>query len=229
MDINSGLETETGELRLTNDDFLYYDCWLDHPNLQASFIYQRPCLLSWWSAYLQCMCPRLHREHHRYFNDAVRHPPVHAVPCIREVPWRCRGHEVASLGRAIVNLKRYSKWTVVSQTIQRWRDERHDGDVPALGDGVEQIEVILAAMGRSEWSRPAQNVKTHMLGPLPAVKLSSLPPRGHGVTPDSVFPIPGNSVHVRPETLVFRDACAASMDTVPSPSTKPARRSLIHS
>ena len=60
-----------------------------------------------------------------------------------------------------------------------------------------------------------------MLGPAPAVKLRSSPPRGHGVTPDSVFPSPGSSTHVRPLTDVFRDACAASMVTAPSPSTNP--------
>ena len=60
-----------------------------------------------------------------------------------------------------------------------------------------------------------------MLGPAPAVKLSSLPPRGQGVTPEPVLPSPGMLTQVRPWTDVFRAACAASMDTAPSLSTKP--------
>ena len=60
-----------------------------------------------------------------------------------------------------------------------------------------------------------------MTGPVPAVKFSSAPPRGQGVTPDTVLPYPGTSVHVMPLTDVLRDACAASMEMPPSPSTKP--------
>ena len=66
-----------------------------------------------------------------------------------------------------------------------------------------------------------------MLGPLPTVKLRSSPPRGHGVTPETVRPRPGISIQVMPSTVVFRDACAASMDTVPSPSTKPLWRRRV--
>lgn len=61
-----------------------------------------------------------------------------------------------------------------------------------------------------------------MLGPEPTEKLPPLfPVRGHGVTPDNVFPYPGNSVHVIPMTEVLRDACAASIEIPPSPSTNP--------
>lgn len=61
-----------------------------------------------------------------------------------------------------------------------------------------------------------------MLGPSPAEKFPKLfPLRGHGVIPDTVFPYPGNSVQVIPATEVLRDACAASIDTPPSPSTNP--------
>ena len=69
---------------------------------------------------------------------------------------------------------------------------------------------------------------TYMLGPVPAVKFRSSPPRGQGVTPDSVFPSPGISSQVRPSTDVLRAACAASMDTVPSPSTNPRWRSRVN-
>lgn len=66
-----------------------------------------------------------------------------------------------------------------------------------------------------------------MLGPLPAVKLSSFPPRGQGVTPDTVRPSPGISVQVMPSTDVFRAAWPASMDTTPSPSTKPIKHHCV--
>ena len=60
-----------------------------------------------------------------------------------------------------------------------------------------------------------------MTGPVPAVKFSSAPPRGQGVTPDTVLPYPGSSVHVIPATLVLREVCAASIEMPPSPSTNP--------
>ena len=47
---------------------------------------------------------------------------------------------------------------------------------------------------------------TYMLGPLPAVKFFSSPPRGQGVTADSVLPYAGSSTQEIPETVVFRDA-----------------------
>ena len=63
---------------------------------------------------------------------------------------------------------------------------------------------------------------THKLGPVPALKFAPpFPILGQGVTPLTVLPNPGNSVHVTPLTLVFRLACPASIDTPPSPSTNP--------
>lgn len=60
---------------------------------------------------------------------------------------------------------------------------------------------------------------THRVGPAPIWKVSSV--RGQGVTPDNVFPKPGKFLQVTPFTVVLRVAWAASIETTPSPSTKP--------
>jgi hypothetical protein len=60
-----------------------------------------------------------------------------------------------------------------------------------------------------------------MLGPVPAVKFCSFPPRGKGLTADKVRPWFGSSNQLMPLTDVFLEACAASIEIPPSPSTKP--------
>lgn len=72
------------------------------------------------------------------------------------------------------------------------------------------------------YTKDERKEDTYTLGPVPGVKFPKLlPERGHGVIPESVFPYPGSSVQVIPATLVLRVVCAASIDTPPSPSTKP--------
>ena len=130
----------------TDDDLLHHHRRLNHPYLQSppTCQYMTSGILP-DRTYLERVRARLHLEHHRHLDNAVRHPAVSPIPRIRQVPGRSGGHIVARLRLPVVDLQRNRKRAVVAQAVERRRDERGDGDVPALLVRVEQVEVVLAA------------------------------------------------------------------------------------
>ena len=93
------------------------------------------------------MRARLNGQDDRHRDDTVRDPAVDATPTARDAPGHGRGDIVARLWRAIVDLEPEPQRAVVPKAVERGRDVRGDGDVPAAGVSVEQVEVVFAADG----------------------------------------------------------------------------------
>ena len=188
--------------------------------------------------HLESVLASAHREGELHVDDVVGNPTIISAPTARQGTGVGLGHELLRLRRPAIDLKGQSEGPVVSQVVEGRRDLDRDRDAPLLG--VEKVEVVLAIETPST-HMPSINLKntehpsctthgrgsrsrtgsTYTLGPAPAEKLRSSPPRGQGVTPEPVLPSPGMLTQVRPLTVVFRAAWEASMANTPSLSTKP--------